>query len=181
MRPGFIALAAATSLVGLTACGPLGSGTYTVTRWAPTTDGPVTQAGRSMALAYMKSHPVPPRPGMAAGILVSSTDYGGDTWSAFTMTVLTASGRTVVVSCGNPEAETSCPLQKGEVDLPDSMPNGMYLYVRSDGTGDKPGDYRLVSEGTVRLPQKCSAAFLNLNEYEPRYEKCVGRPTGLAG
>lgn len=165
---------AALSAAGLTACGPP-THHGAASRTSAVLDGPVTPVGDQMALAYMKAHPVPALPHMTPGILVGSTDYSDNTftWFAFSLNVLTPQGQTIVVRCGDPAVKRSCPLQKGEVDLPDSLPNGMYLYVRSDGSGNAPGDYRLITVSTARLPQVCSDWYRKqYGSYDPR-ERCA--------
>jgi hypothetical protein len=162
----------------LSACGSSshpGASQRVISRYPVITDGPVTPVGDKVALAYLKSHPVPHRRGMVAGITVANSAYGNDLWDAFSLTALTASGHTVMVLCGDPRTERSCPLQKGEVDLPDDLTNGIYLYVRADGAGNAPGDYRLITLDAVRLPQICSAEYLSSGAfpYNSRFEQCV--------
>lgn len=160
----------------LAACGhpaPAAS-PHWVSRYSAVTDGPVTPAGRKIALAYMKSHPAPPRKGMVAGIVIENTVYGSDLWTALSMTVLTAQGRTATVYCGDPRTQADCKIQKGEsTALGSYMLNGEYLYVRADGHGNAPGDYQLIRWTTVRLPQLCSLGYRSDGGPAPG-ERCTG-------
>ena len=175
-----LAVSATFLAVALGACSSLShpaASPREVSRYPVITDGPVTPAGRKIALAWLKSHTVQRRRGMVAGLVITNSEYGGDTWDALSLTVLTARGRTVTVWCGNPRVERSCPLHKGEVDLASDSDttNGQYVYVRADGNGNLPASYRLIKALAVRLPQRCSHAYLvsGVFPYDSRFEQCV--------
>jgi hypothetical protein len=107
----------------------------------------------SAALAYMRAHPVPPKPGMTAGIITSVTELGDqpgtglgsaqcagvktaaylvpavgqDPCTAWYFTVVTPAGKTLRVSCGGLGAPCLAPQNVMPGD------EGQYLYVPSAG------------------------------------------------
>lgn len=96
-------------------------------------------------LAYMKAHPVPPRPGMTAGIVTSVTWLGDqckpraphtaalvvgqDPCAAWSFTIITAAGQTLKVSCGS--IGRPCPATVPQNVSPGE--EGEYLYVPDGG------------------------------------------------
>lgn len=95
--------------------------------------------------AYMHEHPVPGRPGLVAGIIISVTDLGDlchmrvqttsvlipargdDLCDAWTITVLPETGQVVRLECGGPGL--TCP--PGHIVMPGD--EGEYVYVTAAG------------------------------------------------
>lgn len=99
----------------------------------------------SAAIAYIKAHPVPSRPGMTAGIITSVTELGDqckpqathtaafmrgqDPCAAWAFTIITAAGGTLTVTCGS--IGHPCPPLVPQNVMPGE--EGEYLYVPSGG------------------------------------------------
>jgi hypothetical protein len=145
----------------------------------PVGSGPNEIAGISTAqardasadIAYIKAHPVPARPGMTAGIITSATWLTGQckpqpahtaafvigqvpcvSWS---FTIITATGRTVAVTCGS--IGHPCPALVPQNVMPGD--EGQYLYVPSDGriTPSSPVDFlECTTPGTYPCPSSAA-------------------------
>lgn len=99
------------------------------------------------AVAYIRAHPVPHRRHMVAGIAVSEySDPGTGNWS---QTVVTASGRSLTVSCGNPATQVRCSWDGPDPYLAGTGVLGSYEYVRADGTASRPGSIRVIKKEAV--------------------------------
>lgn len=99
------------------------------------------------AVAYVRTHPVPHRRHMVAGIAISEySDPGTGNWS---QTVITATGRSLTVSCGNPATQVRCSWDGPDPYLAGTGVLGSYEYVRSDGTASRPGSIRVIKKEAV--------------------------------
>lgn len=104
-------------------------------------------ANARAAVAYVRAHPVPHRRHMVAGIAVSEySDPGTGNWS---QTVITASGRSLTVSCGNPATQVRCSWDGPDPYLAGTGVLGSYEYVRADGTASRPGSIRVIKKEAV--------------------------------
>jgi hypothetical protein len=141
--------AAVAATITLSACGANGS---LPTTFAPASTphpssvskppGPsYTPVSPTTALAYVRSHPVPVRPGMTAGIVlnVNVTNAG-----VITVTIVTATGRQAQAVCGTPAKGCDITDAGKIANLP-----GTYVYLGGPGVITSSSDIRVITIDAV--------------------------------
>lgn len=112
---------------------------------SPSRPAPPQPGFAAIAAAYVKAHPAPHRRHMVAGVVTG--EYSDPSTGNWSQTIVTASGKTLTVSCGNPATSVRC-----SWDGPDPYlagDGGTYEYVRADGTASRPRDIRVIKRGAV--------------------------------
>jgi hypothetical protein len=108
-------------------------------------------SARAAALAYIKSHPVPARRGMVAGIVLSETADTSPTTYTWTQTMITTSGATITITCGSAAAKRPCTWRDPgpEMGAVCTGGPGTYQYFRADGDASSFGDVHVIKYGAL--------------------------------